>query len=169
MSTDNRDTRPPADRHAEIEAALDARVLAALAAAWKMAIDRQLIAGVYLPAMQALRQCMGLNLAVLPGLMALGFGVIAGAAISVHAIRSALQRHRSEMVWLILGLMLGSLYAIVMGPTTLVRPMPALSAATFHFGGFATGAAVLLGLELLRKKIADSETPRADGREETEK
>lgn len=48
MSTDNRDTRPPANRFAEIEAALDARVLAALAAAWKMAIDRQLVAGVYL-------------------------------------------------------------------------------------------------------------------------
>lgn len=51
MSRENRvgrDQRPPAARFAEIEAALDARVLAALAAAWKMAIDRQLVAGVYL-------------------------------------------------------------------------------------------------------------------------
>lgn len=43
-----RDTRPPANRFAEIEAALDARVLAALAAAWEMATERQLIAGAYL-------------------------------------------------------------------------------------------------------------------------
>lgn len=43
----SRDTRPATDRHAQIESALDARVLAALAAAWGMAKDRQLIAGHY--------------------------------------------------------------------------------------------------------------------------
>ena len=43
----SRDTRPPANRFAEIEAALDARVLAALAAAWSMATERNLVAGVY--------------------------------------------------------------------------------------------------------------------------
>ena len=51
MSRENgagRDQRPPAARFAEIEAALDARVLAALAAAWGMAKDRQLIAGHYI-------------------------------------------------------------------------------------------------------------------------
>lgn len=47
MSPARRDTRPPADRHAEIEAALDARVLAALEAAWSMAEDRNLIVGTY--------------------------------------------------------------------------------------------------------------------------
>lgn len=100
---------------------------------------------------------MGLRFAVLPGLIALGFGVIAGIAASIHAIRLALHRHRSKMVWLILGLMLGSLYAIVMGPTTLTKPLPALSAVTFHFFGFLFGVAVLFGLELLRKRIADRE------------
>lgn len=46
MSRENRvgrDQRPPAARFAEIEAALDARVLAALAAAWKMAAERGLL------------------------------------------------------------------------------------------------------------------------------
>lgn len=51
MSRENgagRDQRPPAARFAEIEATLDKRVLAALAAAWGMAKDRQLIAGHYI-------------------------------------------------------------------------------------------------------------------------
>lgn len=51
MSRENRvgrDQRPPAARFAEIEAALDKRVLAALAAAWGMAKDRQLVAGNYI-------------------------------------------------------------------------------------------------------------------------
>jgi len=117
-----------------------------------------LIAGVYLPAIQALKQFMGFRFAVLPGLMVLGFGVIAGAATSIHAIRCALRRHRSKMVWSILGLMLGSLYAIVAGPTTLTNPMPALSAATFDSFGFFIGIAVLFGLELLKKRMADRES-----------
>ena len=47
MSIDNRDTRPATDKHAEIEAALDRRVLDALAAAWSMATERNLVAGQY--------------------------------------------------------------------------------------------------------------------------
>ena len=47
MSPEKRDTRPPANRFAEIEAALDMRLLAALAAAWEMAIDRRLVVGHY--------------------------------------------------------------------------------------------------------------------------
>ena len=51
MSRENRvgrDQRPPAARFTEIEAALDMRALSALAAAWGMAKDRQLIAGHYI-------------------------------------------------------------------------------------------------------------------------
>lgn len=50
MSRENRagrDQRPPAARFAEIEAALDKRVLDALAAAWSMATERNLVAGQY--------------------------------------------------------------------------------------------------------------------------
>ena len=46
----------------------------------------------------------------------------AGVALSIHAIRTALHKYRSEMVWLILGLMLGSLYAIVYGAVNLTVP-----------------------------------------------
>lgn len=70
---------------------------------------------------------MGLQLAVLPGVCTLGFGVLAGVAISISAIRAALQKYRSQMIWLILGLMLGSLYAIANGPESLATPRPALS------------------------------------------
>lgn len=111
-----------------------------------------LIAGAYLPAIQAIRRFLSLQLDVLPGLVALGLGVIAGVVISIHAIRSALRRHRSQMVYLIIGLMLGSLYAIVMGPTSLSQPVPPLDLSTFDPASALLGLAVLLGLEVLRKR-----------------
>ena len=113
-----------------------------------------LIAGVYLPAIQAIRAFLGFDFSVFPGLCALGLGVIAGVGLSIHAIRAALRKYRSQMVWLILGLMAGSLYAIVMGPAGLDAPQPPVSFETFDLPGFALGVAILLGLELLRKWTA---------------
>ena len=112
-----------------------------------------LIAGVYLPTIQAVHSLMGLQLAVFPGLCALGLGVLAGVALSIHTIRTALQNHRSPMVWLILGLMLGSLYAIANGPASLNTPQPPLSFATFQLPAFLLGVALLLALEGVKKKM----------------
>ena len=116
-----------------------------------------LIAGVYLPTIQAVHDLLGLQLAVFPGLCALGFGVLAGIGLSIHAIRGALLRYRSQMVWLILGLMLGSLYAIAYGPTGLDTPLPPLSPATLQLPGFLLGVALLLALEGLRKITENKE------------
>ena len=113
-----------------------------------------LIAGVYLPAIQAVRAFLGFDFSVFPGLCALGLGVIAGVGLSIHAIRAALRKYRSPMVWFILGLMAGSLYAIVMGPAGLDAPQPPVSFETFDLPGFALGIAILLGLETLRKWTA---------------
>lgn len=117
-----------------------------------------LIAGVYLPTIQAVHSLMGFQFAVLPGLCALGFGVLAGIGGSIHFIRAALQNHRSAMVWLILGLMLGSLYAIANGPASLDAPLPPLSLATFQLPAFLLGAALLLGLEGLKKAMEKKES-----------
>ena len=113
-----------------------------------------LIAGVYLPAIQAVKTFLSLDLSVFPGLCALGFGVLAGIGFSIHAIRAALKKYRPQMVWFILGLMAGSLYAIVMGPAGLDTPQAPVGLATFDAAGFALGAAALLGLELFRKWTA---------------
>ena len=71
--------------------------------------------------------------------------------LSIHAIRAALRSCRSQMVWLILGLMLGSLYAIANGPASLDTPLPPLDAATFQLPAFLLGTAILLALEGLKK------------------
>ena len=112
-----------------------------------------LIASVYLPTIQAVYSLMGLQLNVLPGLCALGIGVLAGVGFSISAIRTALQNHRSAMVWLILGLMLGSLYAIANGPASLDVPLPPLSLATVRLPAVAIGVVILLALEGLKKSM----------------
>lgn len=112
-----------------------------------------LIAGVYLPTIQAVHSFLRLQMNVVPRLCALGFGILAGIGLSIHAIRTALQKYRSQMVWLILGLMLGSLFAIVNGPSSLDVPLPPMNPATFQLPAFLLGVVVLLALEFLRKAM----------------
>ena len=118
-----------------------------------------LIAGVYLPAIQAIRTFLGLDFSVFPGLCALGLGVIAGVGLSIHGIRTALRKYRSQMVWLILGLMLGSIYAIANGPAGLTTPLPPLDLTSFQLSAFLLGVAILLGLEFSKKLMQRDEKP----------
>lgn len=109
-----------------------------------------LIMGVYMPAISALSRLARLDLAVLPGVAVLILGVLCGAAVAVRFLREALKHHRSAVVYLILGLMLGSLYAIIMGPTTLAAGEPPLTLESFSPLAFVLGIAVLLGLEKVK-------------------
>lgn len=106
-----------------------------------------LIMGVYLPTVKAAHALLHLNLSVLPGVLALGLGILAGGALSVRALR----KQRSRMLWLILGLMLGSLASIAAGPATLEPPRAPLGPDNFSLPGFLLGVAALLGMEGLKK------------------
>ena len=119
-----------------------------------------LIAGVYLPTIQAVHRFLRLQFDVVPGLCALGLGVLAGVGLSIHAIRTALRKYRGQTVWLILGLMLGSLYAIANGPASLDPPLPPMGAATFQVPAFLLGVVILLALEFLRKTMERREEKR---------
>lgn len=109
-----------------------------------------LITGVYIPTISAVSNVLHLKLDFLPGLVALVLGILCGAAISVRFLKKALANHRSRMVYLILGLMAGSLYAIVMGPTTMDDGQAPLTLDTFSILAFLIGIAILIILERIK-------------------
>lgn len=49
------------------------------------------------------------------------------------AIKVCLENYRTQTVYMILGMMFGSFYAIIMGPTTLEVPQEAISPGNFQF------------------------------------
>ena len=109
-----------------------------------------LIFGVYVPLISAVKELLHFHLQYLPGVMAVALGVLLGVIFASKGIRRALQSHRCQTVYLILGLMAGSLYAIIMGPTTLDLPKPPLAPISFHFAAFLLGIAILSCLEWIR-------------------
>ena len=91
-----------------------------------------------------------MNFSYFPALFVFGLGIIVGVVSVIKIIRMCLKKYRSQTIYCIIGLMIGSLYSIVQGPTTLDVPQEAMSLQTFSIGFFVIGGLVILGLQKLR-------------------
>jgi len=113
-----------------------------------------LIFGIYIPIISAIKEFLHMNFSYFPVLLIFGLGIISGVFLVIKLIKIALEKYRSASIYCILGLMIGSLYAIVMGPTTLDVPKEMLTIDTFSILWFIVGAIIILGLEQLKKILA---------------
>lgn len=109
-----------------------------------------LIFGLYIPIINAIKEFLHLNFSYLPILIIFGLGILAGIVTVIRLIKLALKKARSQTMYCIIGLMIGSLYAIVMGPTTLEVPCDPMSIGTFSIIFFVIGGLVIFGLERLK-------------------
>ena len=109
-----------------------------------------LIFGLYVPIISAVKELLHLNFSVLPVLIIFGLGIIAGVLLFVRLINKCLTSFRSQSIYAIIGMMIGSLYSIVQGPTTLDVPQPAMTFETFSILFFIIGAVIIGGLQALK-------------------
>ena len=106
-----------------------------------------LIFGLYMPIITGIKELLKFNFSYLPVIIIAGLGILTGILTTIKVIKMALEKHRSKMIYFIIGLMIGSLYAIVLGPTTLEISQSALSIDTFSIVFFVIGGAVIFGLQ----------------------
>lgn len=109
-----------------------------------------LIMGLYLPVITAIKDILHFDFGAFPTVFIFGCGVLVGIFSVVKLIRKALERFRAQTIYLIIGLMLGSIYAVIKGPETLDVPQAALSLQTFNLLFFVIGGAVILGLQKMK-------------------
>ena len=109
-----------------------------------------LIFGLYIPIMSSVKELIHFNLNALPVLIIFGLGVITGIILVIRLIKLALKKYRSQTIYCIIGLMIGSLYAIIMGPTTLKIPQSPMDFATFSIIYFIIGGIIVIGLEKIK-------------------
>ena len=110
-----------------------------------------LIFGLYVPIISAVKSVITFDFAYLPILIVFALGILTGAASVVRIIKWALDKHRPIMIFLIIGMMIGSFYAIIMGPMTLETPKDPLSFETFSILWFVIGGVIIYGVQLLKK------------------
>lgn len=114
-----------------------------------------LIFGLYIPIINSIKEVLHLQLEYLPILIVFGFGVLAGIALIIKLVKKALDKYRTQTIYTVIGLMIGSLYAIVRGPTTLKVPQEAMNFGTFNILFFVIGAAVIGAMEFAKYKLAN--------------
>ena len=110
-----------------------------------------LIFGIYIPIMNKIKSCMHFDFSAIPSLVIFGLGIIFGIMVFAKVARKCLEKHRSETVYAILGLMLGSIYSIFIGPTTLTEPQPIMNFSSFNILFFIIGGVIIIGLESLKR------------------
>lgn len=111
-----------------------------------------LIFGAYIPVITAVKGVLSFEFSYIPCLIFFGCGLLTGAVTVVKAIKLCLERFRTQTIYLILGMMIGSFYAIVMGPTTLEMPQEALDFGNFQLAAAVVGVALVLGMEKIKEK-----------------
>ena len=123
-----------------------------------------LIFGIYIPIISAIKELLHFNFAYLPTLIVCGLGVITGILAVIRLIKIALEKYRSETMYAIIGLMLGSVYAIVMGPATLEIPRAPMNLATFSILFFFVGGLIIVGLEKLKNILGKNNKTEVEKR-----
>lgn len=103
--------------------------------------------GLYVPVITAVKDVLHFKLSALPLCIALGLGILVGVFVTLRLIKKALESFRSQTIYCVIGMMIGSLYAIVQGPTTLKTPKPAMTLSTFSVVFFIIGAAIVFGMQ----------------------
>lgn len=112
-----------------------------------------LIFGIYAPIMTAVKSVIKFDFSYLPIVIVFGLGVITGIVSIIRLLRYLLANNRSKVIYTIIGLMIGSLYAVVMGPTTLEIPEAPMGFGEFSILFFLLGGGLILGLEKLKKVL----------------
>ncbi len=109
-----------------------------------------LIMGIYLPIINGIKNILHFDFSSFLPIVCFGCGVLVGVFSVVKVIRKALEKFRAQTIYLIIGLMLGSIYAVIMGPTTLDVPQAAMTLKEFNILFFAIGGAVIFGMQKLK-------------------
>lgn len=117
-----------------------------------------LIFGVYTTIMNSINGLLHFDFSALPIVMATGIGILVGIVLIIKLVKTALDRFHSQTIYTIIGLMLGSLFAVVKGPESLDTPQAAMNVHNFSVLFFIIGGVTIIGLQFLKLFMSKKKT-----------
>ena len=116
-----------------------------------------LIFGLYAPILNGVKGILKLNFEYLLGVVIFGCGILLGILLTVRVVRYLLKNFRSQTIYCIIGLMIGSIYSVIMGPTSLEVPKAPMSIQSFSIVFFIIGCILVPALEKLKALLENKE------------
>ena len=124
-----------------------------------------LIFGLYAPILNAIKNVLVLKFEYLPSIIVFSLGIILGVLITVRLVRNILKKYRSKSMYIIVGLMIGSMYAVIMGPTSLEIPHPPMNINNINILAFLIGITLVPLLEKSKSLLKEKEENTFDKEE----
>ena len=121
-----------------------------------------LIFGLYAPILTAIEQVIRLNFDYVPAILIFGSGILIGILITVRIVRYLLRSFRSQTIYCIIGLMVGSIYSVIMGPMSLEVSKAPMNLSTFNIVFFAIGCILVPLLEKLKEVLKNKSKEELD-------
>lgn len=118
-----------------------------------------LVFGVYSGVMEvisgSIKGLFKLDFTFFPAAFVFAFGMLAGILSVVKGLKYLITKHHSIMVYTIVGMMIGSIYSVIMGPLSIESDvkLTALSLDNFSLIAFIIGGVVIFGLQGLKKVL----------------
>lgn len=116
-----------------------------------------LVFGVYSGVMEVVSGCIkglfSLDFTYFPAAIVFGCGMLAGILTVVKGLKFLITKHHSAMVYTIVGMMLGSIYSVIMGPISVNEKLSAISLDNFSIVAFLIGGVVIFGIQGLKKVL----------------
>ena len=109
-----------------------------------------LIFGLYAPILNGVKEILKLNFEYLPGIVIFGSGILIGVLLTIRSVRYLLRKFRSQTIYCIIGLMIGSIYAVIIGPLSLEVPQSPMNLESFNIIFFVIGCILVPALEMLK-------------------
>ncbi len=109
-----------------------------------------MIFGLYIPIMESLKNLSKLDFSGLPLIACFLVGAILGALCFVKGVKYLLHRFRAPTIYVVLGMMIASVYSIWIGPQTLETPQKIMSFSVFNIPFFLLGGVFIALIEILR-------------------
>lgn len=119
-----------------------------------------LIFGLYLPIMKSVHNILNGNFSQMPIVLVFIVGLIIGIFSFTKLVKYLLQKYTSEMIYIILGLMIGSIYSIIMGPTTITGTYNYVPVNIYNFNVlfFILGGVLIGAIQYLKHFILKQST-----------
>ena len=108
-----------------------------------------LIFGAYYLIIDSIKDLLTLNFGSLDIIIVFIIGMITGGFLAVKGLNKLFSHYRSKVLYLVQGLMIGSIYAIIVGPQT--QGFEQLGLSTFKILAFAIGGIIMLVINRLGK------------------
>lgn len=113
-----------------------------------------LIFGLYVPILESIKYILKLKFEYLPGIAIFVCGILTGILLTVRVVRYLLKTFRPQTMYCIIGLMIGSIYAVIMGPTSLEIPKLPMSIKNFSIIFFTIGCILVPALEKIKALLS---------------